>query len=64
MHVNAEETGPQLTIDKDARVTPIGKFLRKYRIDELPQFLNVLIGHMSIVGPRPERSFFAKKIIN
>ena len=64
MHVNAEETGPQLTIDKDVRVTPIGKFLRKYRIDELPQFLNVLIGHMSIVGPRPERSFFAKKIIN
>ncbi len=64
MRVNAEETGPQLTIDKDARVTAIGKFLRKYRIDELPQFLNVLIGHMSIVGPRPERSFFAKKIIN
>lgn len=58
---NAEvKTGPVWASTKDVRVTPIGKFLRQTRIDELPQVLNVLKGHMSMVGPRPERPHFAK----
>jgi exopolysaccharide biosynthesis polyprenyl glycosylphosphotransferase len=63
MYENAEDTGPRLTTDNDHRVTPIGKFLRKYRLDELPQFINVLKGDMSIVGPRAERKYFADKIL-
>lgn len=53
---------PQLTTDNDPRITRIGTFLRKYRIDELPQFWNVLKGEMSIVGPRPERQFYITQI--
>lgn len=61
---NAETmTGPTLALVKDPRVTELGAFLRKYRLDELPQLINVLKGEMSVVGPRPEREYFAKKFI-
>ncbi len=54
MVVDAEKKGLQITVGKDSRVTGIGKFLRKTKMDELPQLINVLIGQMSFVGPRPE----------
>ncbi len=54
-------TGPQWAEENDRRVTKVGRFLRRSGIDEIPQFLNVLIGQMSVVGPRPERPYFIEK---
>ncbi len=63
MYVNAEKDGPQLSHDKDERCTPFGATMRKWRLDELPQFWNVLKGEMSLVGPRPERSYYIDLIM-
>ncbi|HNW73711.1 MAG TPA: sugar transferase [Bacteroidales bacterium] len=62
MYNNAEENGPQLSSKNDPRITPIGKFLRQFRVDEVPQFYTVLKGDMSLVGPRPERQFYINLI--
>ena len=63
MYTNSEKGTPLLASKNDTRITKWGKIMRKYRLDELPQFYNVLIGEMSIIGPRPERDFFAKQIL-
>ena len=62
MYLDAEKGGPQLSITGDDRCTPFGKSMRKYRIDEIPQFWNVLKGEMALVGPRPERQFYIDQI--
>lgn len=63
MYINAESDGPQLSSDADPRITPWGRVMRKWRLDELPQLYNIIIGDMSLVGPRPERKFYIDKII-
>ena len=63
MYVNAEDMGPQLSKDDDPRITKWGKFMRKVRLDEIPQFFTVLGGKMSIVGYRPERQFYIDQIV-
>ncbi len=63
MYTDAEQSGPQLSSANDSRITRSGKFMRKMRFDEFPQFYNVLKGDMSLVGPRPERQFYIDQII-
>ena len=63
MFLDAEIDGPQLSSKNDIRITPFGLFMRKVRLDEIPQFWTVLIGKMSLVGPRPERQYYIDLII-
>jgi len=63
MYIDAEKNGPALSSHKDPRITPWGKVMRKWRLDELPQLWNILKGEMSLVGPRPERKFYIDQIV-
>lgn len=61
MVANADQIGTQITVQNDHRITKIGQILRKYRLDELPQLINILLGDMSFVGTRPESTYYVKK---
>lgn len=63
MFADAEKNGPALSSDFDSRITPWGKLMRKWRLDELPQLWNILIGDMSLIGPRPERKVYIDQIL-
>jgi lipopolysaccharide/colanic/teichoic acid biosynthesis glycosyltransferase len=63
MYPDAEKNGPALSFDGDARITPWGKTMRKWKLDELPQLWNILIGNMSLVGPRPERKYYIDQLL-
>jgi lipopolysaccharide/colanic/teichoic acid biosynthesis glycosyltransferase len=63
MYADAEINGPQLSSDDDQRITPWGKIMRKWRLDEIPQLWNIIKGDMSLVGPRPERQFYTTQLI-
>ncbi len=64
MIADAEKEGPALSSDHDKRITPWGKVMRKWRLDELPQLWNILTGDMSLIGPRPERKVYIDQILN
>jgi lipopolysaccharide/colanic/teichoic acid biosynthesis glycosyltransferase len=63
MYMDAEKNGPALSSDNDPRITRWGRIMRKWRFDEMPQLWNILIGDMSLVGPRPERRFYIDQIV-
>lgn len=63
MYSNAEESGPMLSGRDDPRITPVGRYMRKHRLDEIPNLINVLRGEMSLVGPRPERQYYIDQIV-
>jgi lipopolysaccharide/colanic/teichoic acid biosynthesis glycosyltransferase len=63
MYADAEKNGPALSSDNDPRITAWGKVMRKWRLDELPQLINIVLGEMSLVGPRPERKFYIDQIV-
>jgi lipopolysaccharide/colanic/teichoic acid biosynthesis glycosyltransferase len=62
MCVDAEKNGPVWAAERDCRITPVGRIIRKIRIDELPQIINILRGEMSVIGPRPERPYFVEQL--
>ncbi len=63
MYTDAEKDGHQLSYTNDPRITPIGKYLRKWHLDEIPQIINIIKGEMSLIGPRPEREFYVNQIL-